>query len=84
MNMYDQNIEDYVSGFNHAVVLAEYEPEVLADSPISHDEMDDFAKGFAEGKEHIAREQQEAEIALIEEMMAIRNSTKERDNDLEL
>jgi len=82
MNIYDQNIEDYVSGFNHAALIAEYAPEVLLDSPEPSAEMDDFAKGFAEGKAYIEMEREQAELRVIEELESIRSASKELDKEL--
>jgi len=84
MNFYDQNFEDYVAGFNDATLIAEYAPEILAESPTLSDQMDNYAKGFGDGKDYIVKEQEQADLRVIEEMESIRKSSRELDNELEL
>lgn len=83
MDIYDQNIEDYVAGFNHAIIVSEFAPEAMADSPILNDQMDDYAKGFTGGKEFIEREQEQSNLSIMEEMEAIRDAAKQLDKELE-
>jgi len=44
------NIEEYVAGFNNAVLLAEYEPEFLEEVVPSLNPSNNYFEGFFAGK----------------------------------
>ncbi|MFN8250269.1 MAG: hypothetical protein U0V75_00200 [Ferruginibacter sp.] len=82
MDMYDQYIEDYVCGFNHAALLAEYAPEALSEIEQGSIANDDYLEGFFAGREFYQMEQEHHyELAQLE---SIRESSRDREFDLDL
>ncbi|NOT91959.1 hypothetical protein [Ferruginibacter sp.] len=81
MDLQEQYIEDYTSGFNHAYILAEYSPELLADIDQSNNPVNDYFEGFFAGKEHYQMEQEQSKE--LDELGVLRSNSKDRDKEFE-
>lgn len=83
ISLSEQNEEkDYTQGFNHAAILAEYRPELLADIEQNNNPISSYYDGFFSGKEFFQSELSKAEQ--FSELQSLRNKSQERDNEREL
>jgi hypothetical protein len=81
MDLQEQYIEDYASGFNDAALLAEYEPALLADIDQSNNPVTDYFEGFFAGKEQYEREQEQSRE--LDELQALRSRGRSHDIEKE-
>lgn len=71
---------DFVQGFNNAYLIAEYEPDVLAQISLANNVQNEYFDGFFAGKVQWEREQGQSQTNELEK---IRNRSRDRENDLE-
>jgi hypothetical protein len=80
MELQEQYIEDFATGFNDAAVLACHAPEILSEIVQDNNPQTDYFEGFFAGKEYY--HEQEIQKGL-ESFSALRSELMDRDNELE-
>jgi len=75
------NEQEYIQGFNHAALIADYEPNFLTNVTLIDDVSSSYFEGFFDFKEHL---RQETFInKQMDELGALRQSDKEKEDNLE-
>lgn len=72
---------EFVTGFNHAYILAVHEPSLLEQITPKENPNNEYFDGFFAGKEEWHREQQQKDQ--LNELQAIRNNSIDHSRDLE-
>ena len=76
MDLQEQYIEEYASGFNDAAILAIHAPDMLHEIEQDNNPQTDYFEGFFAGKDYYQEQQQSKEL---EELDGLRNRSKDRD-----
>lgn len=72
--------QQFIKGFNGGYIIAKHEPELSTKIFDKLEPLSDYTKGLISGKEEWHKEK---ELVQLKELNNLRNSSRERENDLE-
>lgn len=74
------NETEFIKGFNHAFLIAEFRPEMLKEIVLDTNQEPDYSLGFVEGIEQFEHDKEKMQL---EELQNLRGNERELERDLE-